>query len=328
MIDLRKDIAKAKEEHSRLSEHSAELEIRLSQAEGRSTEASARVERLEKDVQVREGQYRDLESHIAVLDTSKDNKLLVEELDRRNQQIAHLERVVEDGEATAERLRESLERLHAQHASFVEKQAQETAALTSDEVAMKEPKRSMSLSTRSDVSLPPTPDLTTDSEADSIDSTTDLRAALDAMTSRATAAEARVSELAAQLAEADDLVQMPSPMVDAEEASDEGTSLVTPLASPSKASVRRRESMPIGGSLGMKERGFRGGRGYGERRLRFVSSSCVLGLTTKATIAVAGAIVCAIVGLIATRVIGYPGVAQFYSDLVQRLADAPKHAGW
>jgi hypothetical protein len=52
----------------------------------------AQIERHEKDAVDREQAYRDLERHAALLDTSKENKLLLEELVEKDKRISSLER--------------------------------------------------------------------------------------------------------------------------------------------------------------------------------------------------------------------------------------------
>ena len=122
-----------------------------------------------------------------------------------------------------------------------------------------------SLSTQDGTMSPPaTPDLTTDSSTESDvdpDAIRALQATLQGMTSRAFTAEKRVEDLLAQLAEERDrLPPMPSPN-GSDHSNGDNTSVETPTGSPLKAASSNN-------NIATKGRDFRGGRGYGGRRLK------------------------------------------------------------
>jgi len=100
--DLKKEMAKLRESNLQFSNHTSELETRLANSEAHSTSLACEVKNHEKEAEQRESAYRDLESHVALLDTSKDSQSLLDELEHREKRITELERNQEDMRETLE----------------------------------------------------------------------------------------------------------------------------------------------------------------------------------------------------------------------------------
>jgi hypothetical protein len=95
VIELRKELAKLKETEANSNRYISELETRLSKSDDINSGLSRKVETLEKEITVREGLYRDLEARVALLDTTSENKVLLNELDTRDKRVAELEKLLE-----------------------------------------------------------------------------------------------------------------------------------------------------------------------------------------------------------------------------------------
>ncbi|KAK4689080.1 hypothetical protein P7C73_g1042, partial [Tremellales sp. Uapishka_1] len=106
VAELRKEIAKIKETEATSSKYISELEVRLARTDTQSSDWSRKVESLEKEVEVREGLYRDLEARISLLDTSQESKALLGELDARDHRVADLERQLEQAVQSREQVGE------------------------------------------------------------------------------------------------------------------------------------------------------------------------------------------------------------------------------
>nr|XP_019046236.1 hypothetical protein I302_04976 [Kwoniella bestiolae CBS 10118]OCF25166.1 hypothetical protein I302_04976 [Kwoniella bestiolae CBS 10118] len=298
VAELKRDIAKLRENNVTLNQHTTELEARLSRSEALSSNLAVQVEKQEKEAERREAAYRDLEAHIALLDTSKDNKLLLEELDQRDQKIAELERELEEKAALEDK--ERLQLLDAVQAEksiqselrsrLASMQASASSAATTTGPASPPPEREEEIT--EPVVLPRTPLRTTKqltppespqeppshANPDNKDEVEELKRALRELSEKYSNAESRVADLTTQLSEArlvnaemeDTAPPSPSPATEDEEEtlSEAETTLQTPRDSMSATSPsRRRGSMPILSATkaqGGQGPGFRGGRGYGD----------------------------------------------------------------
>ncbi|WVQ67744.1 uncharacterized protein L199_005949 [Kwoniella botswanensis] len=299
VAELKKDIAKLREDNVTLNQHTTELEGRLSKSEANSSNLTAQVEKQEREAERREAAYRDLEAHIALLDTSKDNKLLLEELDQRDQKIAELARELEEKAAFEDKERSQLldavqaersiqSELRSRLASM---QASASSAATTTGPASPPPEREdestetvvmprTPLRTTKQLTPPESPqEVPTRPEHDGTkDEVEELKRALRDLSERYSNAESRVADLTTQLSEArlvnaeieDTIPPSPSPATEDEEEtlSEAETTLQTPRDSMQSTSPsRRRGSMPILAATkaqGGPGPGFRGGRGYGD----------------------------------------------------------------
>lgn len=326
--ELRREISKLKETNASLTQHTTEIEARLVQSEERSGKLNHQIESLEREIIQRETAYKERESHIALLDTTQDNKELVAELEFRNRQIAELEknRLEREKEEQAEKSR--LEKLLEAERSTQEdlrRQLSHPNEFTPPPSRLMDPtgmavsrNPSLASSTASILTPPETPERTADE-------LTRLRTLLEEMSKKAAAAEnkytearARVDELQIQLVEvreAKDTVPFtPSiSLTNLDEISENGSTLHTPrdLSPAHSPSRSKRGSMPIlsstGFSNGAKGAGFRGGRGYGEsrrnRQAHFIAGQSQL-LIMQTSVALAGIVLCAAIAYVAARVMG------------------------
>jgi kinesin family protein 4/21/27 len=299
VTELRKEIARLKEANDRLSQHSSEIETRLTKSEGHAAVLIAQIEKHEKEVMERVQAYRDLEAHVALLDTSKDNKLLLESLAEKEQRISQLEQQIIDqtaGLTEREQLRQSVQ---------VEKaaQAELRAKLAHLEVSSASSTRDASIASFDDAKeqlpnrspVPTVKELTPPESPSSVrptsndDHVAQLEAALRDLEARCADAEARyseaehqIAELSTQLSEAklvhaelDDVMPVspgaPSPGI-TDDTSESGstTTLQTPRGSSRSSSPVRFASQrgstsstlaPVNGAVALKHRDFRHGRG-------------------------------------------------------------------
>lgn len=305
--ELRKEIAKLKEANERLNQHAAEIETRLTRSESHSASLIAQIERYEKEAADREERYQDLERHVAVLDTSRDNKLLLEELTAKNERILSLEREVEQN--GAERAIKDVIRPSNSLGDAAPADAQTrlldvstsgdsaknrlTSALPFDDAKEPIPQRSP-VPTIKELTPPDSPGSIRPMPQDH--QVAQLEAALKDLAARCADAELRASEaehhvadLTSQLSEAklihaemDDILPtstaLPSPGI-RDDVSDSGSTTLqtpggpSPSDSPRRSSIDRRSSMPTAGPvsgsmLALKQRDFRAGRGFGETKQR------------------------------------------------------------
>ena len=282
VAELRKEIGKFKELNTQLTEHTTEVETRFSKSETHSLQLLGQIERYEKAAEGREKAYRDLEKHIAVLDTTRDNKMLLEEVEIKDRHIADLETELGTISVAA-----SNERAKLNGALEAEKALQESlrGELTKSQSDTSSPFKDLSyvsdtnskeilppaapgLASHRDITPPDTPQAATPSAVDS-DETSRLRRALEQLAAkfneaenRALSAEVKVSDLTSQLSEVrlirdemDDVMpHSPVPLsareVD-EDMDDSGNHLQTPLRlihsptpSPARPSPIRRSSVP------------------------------------------------------------------------------------
>ncbi|RXK40167.1 hypothetical protein M231_02625 [Tremella mesenterica] len=297
--DLKKEIVKLKEGNARLEQHTLELEARLAKTDAHAATLVTQIEQHEKEAERREASFRDLESHIALLDTSKDNKLLLEELEKKDARIVELEKAEEERNATIPVL------VHDQQMSASSDDGRDLAEELSSEQMTRVPstQSSKTFGISLEPRLEPTPsrapsktvqDLTPphspaaqgiaakEAELEALrDMLGEMSARCAAAENRCNDAEGKIAELQSQLTEAklitaelEDSVVTPSlasPREDDMTTEDESMLQtpqgLSPVPSPTKGvKGSRRGSMPI--LTGAKVKDFRGGRGYGERSRR------------------------------------------------------------
>ncbi|GAA6061674.1 hypothetical protein JCM10212_000857 [Sporobolomyces blumeae] len=92
VADLRKELARNREQASTTEAYIKELEARLAKSDESNVALHGRLEALERDVERREEAYKELESRLALLDTSGEHKLLLAEIDEKDKRVAELER--------------------------------------------------------------------------------------------------------------------------------------------------------------------------------------------------------------------------------------------
>jgi chromosome segregation ATPase len=297
VADLRKEMAKIVEANVDLSQHAADLEGRLARSEANTNDLVAQLEKHEREAERREAAFKELESHIAVLDTTKDNKLLLEELEAKDRRIADLERAREEATSglSEEKVRLA-DAVEAERAVQAELRAQlESLQRSTTSISLSEGLSTQDISRRlpsishKELTPPDSPSSGRQPTTPDDDEVMQLRAALRQLAARCNDAENRYAEaenrvidLSSQLSEArliqsemDDTVP-PSPALlspgNAEAASEDGSTLQTPRGSspaisPTTKNVGggKRSSLPVI-TGGMKPQDFRKGRGYGETR--------------------------------------------------------------
>ena len=295
-------MAKLRESNERLTLHTTEIEARLAKSETHSTGLLAQIEKHEQMAVQRETAYRELERHIAILDTSKDIKLLLAEIETKDRRIADLDRELQEKD-------EGLTEERAQLLGTVEFEKAQTAELraklsslelsTSSMASVRKQASNMSLddakeviSSRSPVmpvrelTPPDSPESQQPATSAHEDQIVQLEAALKELSARCadaemryTDAESQIAELNSQLSEAklirDEMADIlpvspvPASPANTDDVSDAGTMLQTPRGmSPNTSPLRmgsRRGSVPAL-VVDTKARDFRGGRGPGETR--------------------------------------------------------------
>ena len=92
VAELKRDISKHREVAVNTEAYVKDLETRLSRSETDIRSQKATVEALEKDIQRREKAYEQIESRLALLDSSEQNKQLLEELDARDRSLLQVQR--------------------------------------------------------------------------------------------------------------------------------------------------------------------------------------------------------------------------------------------
>ena len=296
VLDLKKEITRLKELNVQMNEHTTEIEARLAMSETRGTSLVSQIEQHEESAAQREDAYRDLERHIAVLDTSQDNKLLLEELEQKDRRVAELEaQVNSQNSSAAEERTKVLGALEAEKAIQVELRSQLAKAQSDDsshfnDLSMvsdnaKEAIPSGSSPTASHKELPVANGHIPNgnSEPTDDDEVARLRHALEELAARCNAAETRfaeaedkVSDLSSQLSEAkliraemDDVMPVSAALATpsiAEEMSEvhlQTPQRMSPSPSPTRTrpSPMRRSSVPTLSTLGtVQKKDFRHGR--------------------------------------------------------------------
>ena len=300
VAELRKELLRLKEDNVRLSQHTSEIEGRLSKTEGHSSTLILQIEKHEREALERETAYRDLEQHVALLDTSKDNKLLLESLVDKDQRIADLQKQIEDQNASREE-HDDLQRI-----SESERAAQAALRTNLDSLSFSTlhdgPSRELSATPLADAKgsvagRSPVPSLRSLQELTPPDSPgsrrpdpqdehlAQLEAAMQESAARCAEAETKyanaehqIADLLSQLSEArlihaelDDV--LPDSPEQRDDVSEAGSSRLqtpkdaSPSTSPDRADVGRRGSASGAtgmNGVGVKQRDFRGGRGFGE----------------------------------------------------------------
>ncbi|ORX36741.1 hypothetical protein BD324DRAFT_651225 [Kockovaella imperatae] len=312
VVDLRKEIAKLKELNDQLNIHTTELEARLAKAETRGSSLEAQIELQEKAAVQRENAYKDLEKHIEVLDTMHDNKLLLEELETKDQRVSELEiqcaTLASDVKEEQTRLIGALEAekaIQGQLRSHISKSSSDTSLHLKDlsSVSASNVKEALGegeLPTHLDrdgrhanASITESADAT----AEGSDEIARLRRALEDLAARCHAAESRfreaedkVIDLTSQLSEAtliraeiDDVMPLsPAPLTPGTvgDRSEAGSQIQTPKRtsespSPTRNTPLRRSSVPTLSSLSViQKRDFRSTRGLADlKRSRPLSLS-------------------------------------------------------
>ncbi|WWD17351.1 hypothetical protein CI109_101792 [Kwoniella shandongensis] len=296
VTELKKDIAHLREENTSLTQHASEIEARLLKSEALSTTLAAQVEKHEREAQRREAAHKDLEAHIALLDTSKDSKALLKELEERDRRIAELQDRLEEKSTFETNERSSLlETVDAEKSIRADLQSRLESLQASTTTGPVSPPSEHSdeamntvvedrtpLRTTRELTPPESPQSSGDSNTNETGELEALKAALKELSEKYTDAESRVADLTSQLSEArlvqseiDDVIPIspatPSPdQNEDDDASETGTVVQTPRGpSPSTSPSKRRGSMPVISSVAVKGgqgSGFRGGRGYGDSK--------------------------------------------------------------
>jgi uncharacterized protein (DUF3084 family) len=73
---------------------------------------ASQIERYEREAERHEKSFRDLENHISLLDTTNDNKALLEELQQREIRIEEMEKEHRERQATLEQEKQELQSAH------------------------------------------------------------------------------------------------------------------------------------------------------------------------------------------------------------------------
>ena len=253
----------------------------MAKSESHASDLSAIIEKHEREAEQREKSFRELESNIALLDTSKENKALLDEMEKKDARIAELERAEEERIAAGTWSTLPSENGHSNvdHDAIAVEMSREASHVTADSSATAVEGREAKPA--SDMTPPASPGSQSVSAKEA--ELAALRDMLHEMSARCAAAENRcndaegkVADLTAQLSEAklitaelEDRVITPVPHDDEVPTEDEST-LQTPQGSspgPSPTKGSRRGSMQ-GNGIGVRQKDFRGGRGYEKRHRR------------------------------------------------------------
>lgn len=274
---------------------------------------ASQIERYEREAERHEKSFRDLENHISLLDTSNDNKALLEELQQREIRIEEMEKEYSDKQAMLSQEKQELQSAHEASSlsnsllrAEVDKLNMSTSTRRSEDPMTDEPGNTPTrppLVSQKTVFVTPPESPATEREMFETDEVAELRRALRTLTAKYHESETRYSEaenqimdLTTQLAEArlvhaeiEDIVPS-SPGThrsSIDENSDESMTLQTPKEesdgfkdSPTKPTRGGyRGSMPNLSLLTTKGRDFRAGRGVGvieSRRARSVVLTCTM----------------------------------------------------
>jgi hypothetical protein len=307
---LRKEIASHQAANVKLSQHTTELELRLIQSEDRGLALGGQIGQYEKEAERHEKAFKALESHITLLDTTEDNKALLEELQQREIRICEMEKEYRERHAALELEKLELQKSHdaaslanSQLRAEVDKLNVSTSSAVSVDPHATDstdlaPARPPLVSQKTVFVTPPESPVT-ERQSFETDEVAELRRALRTLTAKYHESELRYSEAENQImdlrtqlddahlaqAEIEDIVP-PSPInhthrSSIDENSDESMTLTTPKEeqegfNPSPTKPTRggyRGSMPNLSLLTHKGRDFRSGRGVVEsRRARSVTS--------------------------------------------------------
>jgi hypothetical protein len=307
---LRKEIATHQAANVKLSQHTTELELRLIQSEDRGLALGGQIGQYEKEAERHEKAFKALESHITLLDTTEDNKALLEELQQREIRICEMEKEYRERHAALELEKLELQKSHdaaslanSQLRAEVDKLNVSTSSAVSVDPHANDstdlaPTRPPLLSQKTVFVTPPESPVT-ERQSFETDEVAELRRALRTLTAKYHESELRYSEAENQImdlrtqlddahlaqAEVEDIVpSSPSNRThrsSIDENSDESMTLTTPKEeqegfNPSPTKPTRggyRGSMPNLSLLTHKGRDFRSGRGIVEsRRARSVTS--------------------------------------------------------
>ena len=300
IVDLQREITRSKDSTLRCDAHISGLELRLANSEANSSSLTIEIEKLGKEAEQKASAYHNLLPHIGTLNTSKDTKKLLEELDHRDSRIAELEGLRDIGHETppkqkartigaSEQIKQELcAHLVNRNPSNPTLPMAHNASFENAKEVMY-PSGSAGLS-REDLTPPESPQLQPMSNLPKTDEVVELQAALEALTTRCTEYESRchqanskVADLATQLSEAqliraelNDVLPgsagISSP-TRGDEASEDGSTLETPQASSSSSSPTKSNGFLRRGLLAslssestdaIKGRDFHVGRGSGE----------------------------------------------------------------
>lgn len=94
--DLKKEVAQLRQSETGSAKYLSDLEAQLDKSGSLAASLAIQVDKLEKEVVRREAMYKDLEARLALVDTTGDNKLLLQELDEKDNKVADLERKLEN----------------------------------------------------------------------------------------------------------------------------------------------------------------------------------------------------------------------------------------
>jgi len=300
---LRKEITNHQAANAKLSQHTTELELRLIQSEDRGLALGGQIGQYEKEAERHEKAFKALESHITLLDTTEDNKALLEELQQREIRIYEMEKEYRERHAALELEKLELQKSHdaaslanSQLRAEVDKLNVSTSSQVSVDPHANEctdlaPSRPPLVSQKTVFVTPPESPVT-ERQSFETDEVAELRRALRTLTAKYheselmySEAENQIMDLRAQLddahlaqAEIEDVVpSSPSNRthrLSIDENSDESMTLTTPKeeqegfnSSPTKPTRGGyRGSMPNLSLLTHKGRDFRSGRGVVESR--------------------------------------------------------------
>ena len=296
VAELKKEIARLKESNSRLNQHTSEIESRLARSEDHSSTLLTQVEQHEAEVAKRQQAYEDLERRLAVLLTSQDNKVLTAELAEKNQRILTLEGqlseqaslqmerdqlriTIQEEQAAGAELRAKLNNLSVS-TSTTGSSSREPSSISFDDAKEALPQRSP-VPTIRELTPPDSPGSVVPLPQDQ--QVFQLETALRELAAKYHEAEHHIADLTTQLSEAklihaelDDILpteNSPPTAPIPDDDSETGTpSLQTPkgpspAVSPSRSTNSRRGSQtvpPSGGTVAVKPKDFRAGRGSGE----------------------------------------------------------------
>jgi hypothetical protein len=300
---LRKEIATHQAANVKLSQHTTELELRLIQSEDRGLALGGQIGQYEKEAERHEKAFKALESHITLLDTTEDNKALLEELQQREIRICEMEKEHRERHAALELEKLELQKSHdaaslanSQLRAEVDKLNVSTSSAVSVDPRATDstdlaPTRPPLLSQKTVFVTPPESPVA-ERQSFETDEVAELRRALRTLTAKYHESELRYSEAENQIidlrtqlddahlaqAEVEDVVpSSPSNRThrsSIDENSDESMTLTTPKEeqegfNPSPTKPTRggyRGSMPNLSLLTHKGRDFRSGRGVVESR--------------------------------------------------------------
>lgn len=336
--ELKKEIAKLRESGATSAKNVSELEARLTTSEALRENLATQVEKYERDAAIHEKAFRELEAHIAHLEAADHNKRLLEELAQKNSKITELEdqlkakgqshfeqkekelsETVEDEQSTQKGLDSKFALSEISSGSNTGPVAPpcERADASALAVGIEGPKTIL------DKEMPPSQ---ADRESSQLEQ---LKKELKELSAKYSESETRIADLTAKLSEAslvqgvtDDMVKVAQPTTeelsqthnqDEDGVGRKGIAVSraesnSSLDSDEEQTSMRRASLPLlnRSNISVKQ-GFRGGRGYlvskGNRwvAISFRNVETDRCFYIQAAIALAGAILCAIVGYIAVR---------------------------